>query len=696
MRRYFALIIIIMLGTVAAVSARQEEPTRPSEASQDAILEVSLHTIAGNWSGYQLVSVPDPSFPSALSNVQPANTCEDAGDSDDFLFTLGTGTVAPVNSLTSPGLKDPALSCMWGSPGLLEGYRTAWFRFIPDFNGPIRFTTLGTNYDTILAVHQGECGLQTELVCNDDNNFFSSEATLNVRAGETYFLEVADWHLGVQGSVILSLASAWLPVTNNWQVVSRGNETQAQRSRHVAEVYNGKIYVIGGQKTVSGSIIRTGAVDIFDTSTRNWSAGSSMPQFGYSNTTAAVVNGNIYIPAGFVGHPVTYEGVHWVYNISNNSWTKGLAAPLWPAGPAIYSAAAAFRVPIHGNGYFLTGGLTGRFPPEPPDEIDGWEAHNEVYYYSVDFNAWDRFIAPDMITGRFGHVAEIVPLAGKDHICVAGGLGKQVGKDLRETLDSAECFDPDGSSASWFTIAPLNHARYFASSGVDDAGNWFVIGGFNADGTPIPVTERYDADLDEWIELNIRYDLGVVDPNNPFNITRPPRAWAKGDFVGEKMYVVGGETIGSQVVNLVERSELPKPVNLSGLFPAAYLSLIINGTGEPETNSTFKTALATRLNQSHQNNYLDPNDFVDAWTFELSSFRQVTIEVDPYTSGYDLRLYLYTEDKEILEISPQPGTQVKTIKRQLPAGQYYVMIERLFPGLGLPPSSGDYRFIVRG
>ncbi len=320
MRRHFALIIIIFLCIVTVVSANQDEPGQPTESDQEAVLEVSLHTISGNWSDYQLVQVPDPSFPSTVNVVQPANTCEDASDSEESLFTIGTGTVANVLNLTSPGASDPALSCMWGSPGLLEGYRTAWFKFVPDFNGPVRFTTLSSTYDTILAIHQGECGQTTELVCNDDNNFFSSEDNLEVRAGKTYYLEVADWHLGVQGSVILNLASAWLPVTNRWQVVSKGNETQAQRSRHVAEVYDGKIFVIAGQKTVSGSIIRTGEVDIFDTSTGKWIDGSTMPEFGYSNTTAAVVNGKIYLPSGFVGDPVTYDARQWVYDINTNTW----------------------------------------------------------------------------------------------------------------------------------------------------------------------------------------------------------------------------------------------------------------------------------------------------------------------------------------------------------------------------------------
>lgn len=697
MPRYLVLIMIIMLGTVAIVSAQQEEPTPENELEQGAVLEVSLHTISGAWSDYQLILIDDPSFPYATTNVQPKNTCEDASDSEE-LFVLGTGTVANVLNLTSPGLSDPALSCMWGSPGLLEGYRTAWFKFVPAFNGPVRFSTLGSTYDTIVAVHQGTCGSQIELACNDDNNFFSSEATVNVRAGEVYFLEVADWHLGVQGSVILNLASAWLPVTNSWQVVSQGAQTQAQRSRHVAEVYNGKIYVIAGQKAVSGSVVRTGAVDIFDTASGSWSSGTSMPQFGYSNTTGAVVNGKIYIPAGFVGDPVTYDGRQWVYNISNNTWSDFLAAdnPNWPAGPAIYSAAATHSVPIAGDGYFLTGGLTGRFPPIPPNTVSGWVARDEVYYYSADFDSWNMYSAPDMIRGRLGHVAEIVPIGGVDHICVAGGLGRQSGNDLREALNSAECFDPDGSSASWFSIAPLNRARYFASSGVDQDGNWFVIGGFNGDGTPIPVTERYDASLDEWVELEINYDLGVVDPGNPQNITRPPRAWAQGDFVGKQMYVVGGETIGSQVVNLVERTELPQPVDTTGLTPESLMPVILFGTREPDTHSTFATAILTALNQSRQDNYLNANDFVDAWKFELPSSRQVTIQADPHNSGYDLRLYLYTANKEVLEISSLPGAQIKTIQIQLPAGQYYVMVERVFPGLGLPPNSGNYRFVVWG
>ena len=116
----------------------------------------------------------------------------------------------------------------------------------------------------------------------------------------------------------------------------------------------------------------------------------------------------------------------------------------------------------------------------------------------------------------------------------------------RDALSSTSCFNID--QETWSDFAPLNQARYFASSAVDSRGNWYVFGGYDDSDNIVAITERYDSNTNQWLVMNPGYS--VV----------PPRAWSRGDFVGNKLWIIGG--------NIPKRDfEELKTLGLDGIFP---------------------------------------------------------------------------------------------------------------------------------
>ncbi len=79
-----------------------------------------------------------------------------------------------------------------------RGEATVWYRFAPQVNGLLTANTFGSDYDTVLAIFTGERGALYRLACNDDaENTLQSSVTLDVHAGETYFIEVADYGVNI-------------------------------------------------------------------------------------------------------------------------------------------------------------------------------------------------------------------------------------------------------------------------------------------------------------------------------------------------------------------------------------------------------------------------------------------------------------------------------------------------------------------
>ena len=80
-----------------------------------------------------------------------------------------------------------------------------WYQFTPPAGGLMIVDTFGSDFDTGLAVYTGSCGSLTEAACNDDTDGVTSQITLPVAAGVTYYILAGGYSAHV-GNLVLHLA----------------------------------------------------------------------------------------------------------------------------------------------------------------------------------------------------------------------------------------------------------------------------------------------------------------------------------------------------------------------------------------------------------------------------------------------------------------------------------------------------------
>jgi hypothetical protein len=76
---------------------------------------------------------------------------------------------------------------------LAQGLHTVWYRFTPAATGLVSFDTVGSNYDTYIAVWTGTAlSNLTYYACDDDNlSSLQSQLLTTFNAGTTYYVQVA-------------------------------------------------------------------------------------------------------------------------------------------------------------------------------------------------------------------------------------------------------------------------------------------------------------------------------------------------------------------------------------------------------------------------------------------------------------------------------------------------------------------------
>lgn len=590
--------------------------------------------------------------------------CEAADDLEFSLSSTQTSCSGEtlVNLMTTDPA-DPILTCMTGNPPSLQGYRTVWYRFVPLESGVVTIKT-GYNpanyvdsYDTVLAVYlagdpDNGCSTLSQMACNDDTEGFLSQVSLSVIQNAVYYIEVADRNASVNGDATLRLSVTFDASHSLWHENETAQTTWDEpRSRHFVVEHGGLLYVVAGQTAdVGTSGIRDGVTEILNPDTFAWTNLFPMDtlsdNLGYSNTTGALHEGRIYFPAGWVGG-VGYEGIHRVYDIAAGGWLVNDTPVPWPGG-APYGWSAAAPTP---NGYQLTGGA----------QIDGM---GDPIGIPVDYNLafsptpggtsgdWD--VRTEMSRPRYAHVAGFV----NNRVCVAGGISLNA-FDEKVIIGDTECYSAAGNA--WDTGIPqMNFPRYMAGSAVGPDGLWYVFGGLsvNADGetVAVTVTEVYDAVAKTWTALDSRFDL-----------KEPGRAWPRGDFIGNSLWVLGGEEANARIVPLVENLTLP----------SLYVPIIQHQMSDPhgEPNDTFADATQITLNQTVNGTYGSPTDFFDFYAVEVPTRRVITATLSGIPTGSNYDVYLYSPNKFPVGSSTNVGSLDENASTfVVTPGTYYVMI----------------------
>ena len=158
-------------------------------------------------------------------------------------------------------------------------------------------------------------------------------------------------------------------------------------NHHGAEVFNGKLYLIGGFG--GGS---EGKVQIYNPATNSWTTGANMP-FATGSPATALINGQIYVAGGIVNGATTNLAAK--YNPTTNAWTS--IAPM----PVGRNHAASNT---DGTKLYVFGGRDGANVPS--------NGFNDTQIYNPSTNTWQS-------SSQAGSTLAPLPQA-------RGGMGKAV------------------------------------------------------------------------------------------------------------------------------------------------------------------------------------------------------------------------------------------------------------------------------
>lgn len=662
MRRFISLICLIMAVFITTFAALARNAGGEGAAAKPVAHSANLENRSPGET-----AVPDvPTLTNAGSDK-----CTGAP-----ILTIPGGDVTDLVNNMTESAGDPVLDFAWGTPSNPSGYRTVWYKFDVATNSQVVIDTLGSNYDTILAVYvaandNDPCNTLLRVAGNDDNNGFSSQVRIRAAVNTTYFVEAADWQSGAPQPKSLRISLWTEPFPSKW--VQLGN-MPLHRTRHTAVTVGEDIYVIGGQTTVDQTPTLTNRLERYETDTGSWVRLADMPGAGYSGTDAAVVNGRIYLPAGFDGNKNLVNGQHWAYDIAANQWLTRTNAP-WPGGVP-FAWSAVISSPAE-DGYYVVGGMSS-YPPLDPSAT----THNEVYFYSI---ANDQWIArPLLPSARYAHTGALVG----DRICVAGGLESTGSSSV--LLGNGACIgNLSSGETNWVLTGNMIVPRYYAGSAVGPDGKWYVFGGVDGAGDAVSEIDVYDPATNSWSALDITFDLGArrITTNGPLI---PSRAWVRGGFVDSTLYAIGGNALPESegdVLSLVEKVFIPSQELL--------LPLIFNNFNAASgPDDRFADARPINLNQAQFHNFDNLNDVYDVYYFDLAQTDSITASLIniPFGSNYDIRVY--SSNKLLWGTGDNVGNADELlIINGLPPDRYYVLVEWVDPAGD--PNTANYRLLVQ-
>jgi hypothetical protein len=153
-----------------------------------------------------------------------------------------THQVNTAEAAVAPG--DPATACFGPTA-------TVWYTFTANATTRVQIDTIGSDYDTTLAVFTGTPGQLTEVTCNDDAAGLQSVVRFDATAGTQYFIMAGTCcgspvgSVGPGGNLVLNASVAPPPPTIDLTLDPRGVVTRQ------------------GQATISGTVTCNVSSDAF-------------------------------------------------------------------------------------------------------------------------------------------------------------------------------------------------------------------------------------------------------------------------------------------------------------------------------------------------------------------------------------------------------------------------------------------------
>jgi len=214
-----------------------------------------------------------------------------------------------------------------------RGGKSVWWSWTPSVSGSAVINTLGSSFDTLLAVYTGSSVAGLTLVPNGSNDDYSgntSQVTINVTAGTTYQIAVDGWN-GASGNITLTVTAPTTPMATvaspTFNPVG-GNYTSAQ-SVTITSVTSGATirYTVNGIDPTSSSTVYTGPVTISSTTTLKAKAF----KIGMNDSTVAIGSYTIMTPVVLLLHGMNSDETTWKDFIGDTSYGS-IIAPVIYAG----------------------------------------------------------------------------------------------------------------------------------------------------------------------------------------------------------------------------------------------------------------------------------------------------------------------------------------------------------------------------
>jgi len=246
--------------------------------------------------------------------IPPNNGCATPTEITDNTFTVsGLDT---TGADTTPG--ELQESCEFNNAGVSN---SVWYSFTPPVDGVLDVDTLGSNYDTVLAVFQGDCATGVEVACNDDTaqNLQSQITGTHLTAGLPYLIKVSDY--GGPGGGLLTLHFTFTPdpppeCLGTWSILAT-NPFGARGYHAMAyDTANGQTVLFGGWDGV-GPI-----ADMRLLSGLTWTsvAPDPSPSARYAHAMAYdSLRGKVMLFGGFNS---AYLNDTWLWDGAAGTWTQ--------------------------------------------------------------------------------------------------------------------------------------------------------------------------------------------------------------------------------------------------------------------------------------------------------------------------------------------------------------------------------------
>jgi hypothetical protein len=151
-------------------------------------------------------------FSVAVDDGEAAAVSQPADFTLNILQLLG-GTIENALDLTNGVIRSYNFGAQKeaGEPDIIPGDpggSSIWFKWTPLASGIVTFSTLGSDFDTILGIYTGSAPsnlVQVPSAVNDDDaaGYLCSQVSFNAKLLTTYLIAV-DGYYGIQGNVVLS------------------------------------------------------------------------------------------------------------------------------------------------------------------------------------------------------------------------------------------------------------------------------------------------------------------------------------------------------------------------------------------------------------------------------------------------------------------------------------------------------------